>query len=137
MELNMVKCEDCPQHPLVSEKVTQIENKLHTHDLTLYGDKEDGLTYKIKGCLTWKSLFLIVGLVGAVALKMWADTRNLPETVKEVNDQKITIVEIKKDAEREREKIAKLEKIIETTQAQSNKIDAIYEAIIKDKTKTN
>jgi hypothetical protein len=133
VELEMMKCEDCSQHPVVSEKMTQIENKLHTHDLTLYGEKEDGLTYKIKGCLTWKSFLVLVGLVAAVALKMWADTRNLPETVKDVGDQKISIVKIEKDIEREKEKIVKLEKYLETQKEQSAKIDAIYSAIVKDK----
>lgn len=142
--MNKEKCEDCPQHPVMIEKVKNAEEKIEEHGKVLYGENQDGLTYQQRNYLTKKTVYAFIGSTLVIILmafvtvnKMWADTRDLPETKQKVEKHGLDLIELKKDIEKEKEKIVKLEKYLETQEKQSAKIDAIYDVIIKEKAKTN
>jgi hypothetical protein len=82
--------------------VRELNTKVEIHETTLYGKNEDGLTYKIKDCLTRKALWVFIAstsfiiFAGFVTVNtMWADTRDYPETKKQVQSNTLDIVALK------------------------------------------
>ena len=82
--------------------VRELNTKVEIHETTLYGKNEDGLTYKIKDCLTRKALWVFIMstsfiiFAGFVTINtMWAETRDYPETKKKVELASQDVVSLK------------------------------------------
>jgi hypothetical protein len=98
----MEKCKDCDGPKVIHNRIDDIEKTVEGHDTTLYGKNQDGITYKQKECITKKNLwaffaatlFIFAGIF-TVVNTMWADTRDYPETKKQVKENTMDIVALK------------------------------------------
>jgi hypothetical protein len=87
---------------VIHNRIDDIEKTVEGHDATLYGKNQDGITYKQKECITKKNLwaffaatlFIFAGIF-TVVNTMWADTRDYPETKKQVQANTLDIVALK------------------------------------------